>query len=90
MAHVDQAKEELEFTRAAYKYRYSVFTPAEVASKPKKPTATIVGVGSVFGAGLLAILLAAASDLATGLVLESWQVRRQLKLEVLGEFDRPE
>jgi hypothetical protein len=89
MARVDQAKEELEFTRAAYKYRYSVFTPAEVSSKPKKPTATIVGVGSVFGAGLLAILLAAASDLATGLVLESWQVRRQLKLEVLGEFDRP-
>jgi len=52
-------------------------------------TATLVGVGSLFGAALLAILLAAASDMATGLILESWQVRRQLKLEVLGEFDRP-
>ncbi len=89
LARVDAAKEELEFTRAAYKYRYSVFTPAELPSKPKKPTAQIVGVAAVFGAALLGLLLAAASDLATGLVLESWQVRRQLKLEVLGEFDRP-
>ena len=89
LSRVDEAKEELDFTRAAYKYRYSVFTPAEVPSKPKKATATLVGVGSLFGAALLAILLAAASDMATGLILESWQVRRQLKLEVLGEFDRP-
>ena len=89
MARVDAAKEELDFTRAAYKYRYSVFTPAEVPAKPKKATAQLVGMGSVLGAALLAVLLAAASDMATGLVLESWQVRRQLRLEVLGEFDRP-
>jgi len=89
LARVDEAKEELDFTRAAYKYRYSVFTPAEVPTKPKKPTALLVGVGSVLAAALLAILLAAASDMATGLVVESWQVRRQLKIEILGEFDRP-
>lgn len=89
LARVDAVKEELDFTRAAYKYRYSVFTPAEVPTKPKKATAALVGVASVIGAALLAILLAAASDIATGVILESWQVRRQLKLEVLGEFDRP-
>ncbi len=89
LGRVDEAKEELDFTRAAYKYRYSVFTPAEVPTKPKKPTAILVGVGSVLAAALLAILLAAASDMATGLVVESWQVRRQLKIEILGEFDRP-
>ena len=89
MARVDEAKEELDFTRAAYKYRYSVFTPAEVPKKPKKPTALLVGAGSVLAAALLAILLAAASDMATGLVVESWQVRRQLKIEILASSTGP-
>ena len=42
---------------------------------------------SVIGAALLALLMAAGADLGSGRILEEWQVRRQLKLEVLGEFD---
>ncbi|HXN31889.1 MAG TPA: hypothetical protein VN894_08510 [Polyangiaceae bacterium] len=88
MARIDAANVELDITRRAYKYRYTILTPAELPSKPKKPVAQIVGVGSVLGAILLAFLLAAIADVAGGLVLEPWQVRRRLKLEVLGEIDR--
>ncbi len=85
---VDAARVELDITRAAYKYRYTVVTPAELTNKPKKATAQLVGVGSVLGAALLAFLLAAGADFLTGKILESWQIRRRLKLDVLAEFDR--
>jgi uncharacterized protein involved in exopolysaccharide biosynthesis len=85
----DSARVELDIARAAYKHRYTVFTPAEVPRKPKKATAQLVGVGSVLASILLALLLAAAADLGTGIVLEPWQVRRRLKLDVLGELDNP-
>jgi uncharacterized protein involved in exopolysaccharide biosynthesis len=88
-SRLDAAQVELDITRAIYKHRYTVVTPAEVPKKPKKPTAEIIGIGSVVAAALLAILLAAGSDLLSGSILETWQVRRRLKLEVFGELDRP-
>ncbi|MGH7271094.1 MAG: hypothetical protein ACREJ3_11750, partial [Polyangiaceae bacterium] len=89
MSRIDAANIELDITRTAFKYRYTVVTPAEVPKKPKKRTALIIGAGSVIGAALLALLLAAGADVGTGLILESWQVRRRLKLDVLGELDPP-
>jgi hypothetical protein len=89
MARIDAAKVELDITEAAYKHRYTVVTPAELPKKPKKATARLVGAASVLGAALLAVLLAAGLDLLAGLILESWQVRRGLKLEVLGELEQP-
>jgi len=80
---------ELDITRTLYKHRYIVVTPAELPNKPKKATAQRIGVGSMVGAALLAIVLSALADLVGGLILESWQVRRRLKIEVLGELDRP-
>jgi hypothetical protein len=89
MGRIDSAHVELDITRAAYKYKYTVVTPAELPKGPKKATAKTVAMGSLVGALLLALLLAAGIDLARGSILESWQVRRRLKLEVLGELDRP-
>jgi uncharacterized protein involved in exopolysaccharide biosynthesis len=89
LGRIDGAKVELDITRAAYKHRYTVVTPAEVPRSPKKRSARAIGAGAVIGAALLALLLVTALDLAGGLVLESWQVRRRLKLEVLGELDKP-
>ena len=89
MGRIDSARVELEITRAAYKYKYTVVTPAELPKSPKKATARTVAMGSVIGGLLLALLLAAGIDLAKGSILESWQVRRRLKLQVLGELDRP-
>ncbi len=88
VARIDAANVELDIMRRAYKYRYTILSPAELPSKPKKPIAQIVGFASVVGAGVLAFLLAALSDVLGGRVLEPWQVRRRLKLEVLGEIDR--
>jgi uncharacterized protein involved in exopolysaccharide biosynthesis len=89
IGRIDVANTELEILRTAFKYRYTVVTPAEVPGGPKKATATLVGVGSVIGGLALALLLAAGADSWSGRVLEEWQVRRQLKLEILGEFRLP-
>jgi uncharacterized protein involved in exopolysaccharide biosynthesis len=89
MARIDAANIELDITRTAYKYRYTVVTPAEVPSRPKKPIAAYVGAGSIVGGALLAMIVAAFADLAAGLILEGWQVRRRLKVEVLGEVELP-
>ncbi|MDP9151549.1 MAG: hypothetical protein M3O36_16635 [Myxococcota bacterium] len=88
-ARIDSAKLELDISRTAYRYRYSVITPAEVPRVPKKPVALLVGIGSVLAAVLLAILGAAATDRYRGHVLETWEVRRRLKLDVLGELEPP-
>jgi uncharacterized protein involved in exopolysaccharide biosynthesis len=87
VTRIDGANMELEIARTAYKYRYTVVTPAELPRKPKKPVATLVGVASVIGAALAALLMATGADLLSGRILEEWQVRRRLKLEVLGEVD---
>jgi hypothetical protein len=66
-----------------------VVTPAEVPKSPKKPTAAVIGIGSVIGALLLAFLLPAGVDSWSGRVLEEWQIPRRLKLEILGQYHVP-
>jgi uncharacterized protein involved in exopolysaccharide biosynthesis len=88
VANIDAANVELDIMRRAYKYRYTIISPAELPTKTKKPVAQVVAVVSVLGGGLLAFVLAAIADVLGGQVLEPWQVRRRLKLEVLGEIDR--
>jgi hypothetical protein len=34
-------------------------------------------------------LLATLADLSTGAILESWQIRRRLKIDLLAELDMP-
>lgn len=87
MSRIDAANIELDIARTTFKYRYTVITPAEVPRGPKKPIVAIVALSSVVGGLLLALLLAAVADLASGRIVEEWQVRRRLDLEVLGEVD---
>jgi hypothetical protein len=89
MARIDAAKAELDVTSTAYRHRYVVVTPAMVPGRPKKPIARNLMLGSLLGGLLLAILLASGLDIASGYFIESWQIRRQLKLDVLAEFDNP-
>jgi uncharacterized protein involved in exopolysaccharide biosynthesis len=89
MAHIDSAKLQLDISRTAYRYRYRVITPAEVAGAPKKPIAPLIGIVSVLGALLVGLLAAAFADWSRGVILETWQVRRVLKLDVLSELDPP-
>ncbi len=89
IARLDSARLELDITRTAYRYRYSVVTPAEVARGPKKRTPQIVGLGALVAGALFALLAAAAADYRAGRILETWQVRRLLGVEVVGEIDSP-
>jgi uncharacterized protein involved in exopolysaccharide biosynthesis len=88
-SRIDGAKLQLDIIRTAYSYRYRVITPAEVAPGPKKPIALMVAIASVLGGALFGVLAAVFADWASGILLEAWQVRRILKLEILTELDPP-
>ena len=86
---LEGARIELETARAAFKYRYSVVSPAQLPRKPVKPNAMLLAVGGlVLGAGL-AVFAAVALDLAGGRALEPWQVERELGVPVLGRMRQP-
>jgi hypothetical protein len=89
MARIDAAKLDLDMNRRALRYRYSVATPAEMPRGPVKPIGVIIGVASVIAALLLALIVSAMSDWFSGKLLETWEVRRRLKLDVLSELDPP-
>jgi hypothetical protein len=89
IARLDSARLELDITRTAYRYRYSVVTPAELPRGPKKKTPQIVGLASLLAGALFALLAAAAADYRAGRIIETWQVRRLLGVEVVGELDPP-
>jgi uncharacterized protein involved in exopolysaccharide biosynthesis len=89
LTRLDAAKVELDITHAAYKHQYTVVTPAELPKGPKKPTAQLLAVGSIVGGAILGLLLTALADILGGLILEEWQVRRKLKLDILADLDRP-
>jgi hypothetical protein len=82
---LNSARIELQTARAAFKYRYSVLTPGQIPSKPTKPNPPLLlGLGVMLGA-CLAVAAPLLLDLLRGRVLEPWQVRSSLGLEVLGE-----
>jgi hypothetical protein len=83
---IDAAQMEMDSARAAFKYRYSILMPAEVPRNPVKPNVPFLLLASAIGGIVLAILLAGVLDLRSGLVLERWQIERQLDLPVLGEL----
>jgi hypothetical protein len=88
-ARIDSANIELEIARTAFKYRYTVVKPAEVPKHPKKPIAIIVGVGSILSGLLAAMLACVFAERRRGRILEQWQVRRKLKVDILGELEMP-
>lgn len=82
---IDSARIEMDIARAAFKYRFSVVHPAEVAKKPKKPNVPVVVLVGLLATALLTFLVAAAADLASGRFVEPWQVERKLGIPLLGE-----
>jgi uncharacterized protein involved in exopolysaccharide biosynthesis len=89
ISRIDSARAELDIARASFKHRFTVVTPAELPRKPKKPVTTMIALGSLLGAVVLALLLSSLMDYAKGTFIEPWQVRRALKVDVLCELDRP-
>jgi capsular polysaccharide biosynthesis protein len=89
MDQISAAKLQLDLARNAFKYRYSMYKPAEVPTKPKRPIQLLLGAAGAILGLLLALVVSAGVDLASGLFIEPWQVRRRLSLPVLGEVLRP-
>lgn len=82
---IDAAKMEMDTVQAAFKYRYSVMSPAQMPKKPiGVPTAVLVA-AIIFAAFLFMFFGAAVVDVRSGLVVEAWQLERQLSLPVLAE-----
>jgi capsular polysaccharide biosynthesis protein len=86
-SRIDSAKIELDIARTAHKYRFSVVRPAEVSRRPRKPNRLALGGGGLLVALVLAFGGVALAERRRGRILEEWQIRRRLKLPVLGELE---
>ncbi|MGI5865563.1 MAG: chain-length determining protein [Myxococcales bacterium] len=89
MRRVDSARIELDTARAAFKYRYSVVTPAQVPKAPIKPRVAVLLAAGFVASVLFALFAAIAAEVRAGRIHEAWQIRRQLKVPVLAEVERP-
>jgi capsular polysaccharide biosynthesis protein len=85
---VNAAQVEREAARAAFKYRYSVVWPPQVAREPVSPNPKKVFAVGGFAAVVLALLAVVGPDLLSGRIFERWQVERGLRLPVLGDMRR--
>src|SRR6185437_12677295 len=70
---VHAAQIDLETAQAAFKYRYSVITPAKVPRHPSKPSVPLILVASLLAAILGAIVVVVIADIRSGLLVERWQ-----------------
>jgi hypothetical protein len=84
LERTDAARIELAVSQKAFKYRYTVITPAQVPKAPIRPH----GLRILLAGGLAGLLMAfgasAGKDLLSNRIIEPWQVERQLGLPVLG------
>jgi uncharacterized protein involved in exopolysaccharide biosynthesis len=83
---IDAARIELDTARAAFKYRYSVVTPAQVPKKAVTPKPVNLVIMGLVGGLFLALFCSVAVDLRSRRILERWQLERTLGLPVLGEL----
>ncbi|HEY1958244.1 MAG TPA: hypothetical protein VGH28_21655 [Polyangiaceae bacterium] len=86
-SRIDSAKIELDIAKTAHKYRFNIVHPAEVSSRPRKPNPFVLAFGILFGVLLLAFGSVVRNERSRGKFLEEWQLRRRLKLPVLGEIE---
>lgn len=85
---LEGAKIELETARAAFKYRYSIITPARIPKEAEKPRIPLLIVGGIILAVMATAFTVIMLDFGSGRVIEPWQVDRQLGLPVLAEVQR--
>jgi uncharacterized protein involved in exopolysaccharide biosynthesis len=86
LMRIDAARIELDTARAAFKYRYSVVSPALTPRKPISPNVSFIILGGVLGAIACAFLASTLLDLKGGRLIEAWQVEAQLGVPVLTEL----
>ncbi len=85
---LEAARIELETAGAAFKYRYTIISPAQYPKQPAAPNVLVLIIGGLVCAGLAALFATTARDVLGGRVVEKWQISRQLGLPLLGEIHR--
>jgi capsular polysaccharide biosynthesis protein len=85
-AQVQAAQIDLETAQAAFKYRYSVLTPARLPRRPARPNVPLVLLAALLAAAGAAVLAAVLADLRAGRLVERWQVEALLGRPILGEL----
>lgn len=88
LGRLEGAKIEMETARAAFKYRYSVITPAAIPDTPTSPKIPKLIIGGLIVALVIAVFTAIMLDLSGGKVLEPWQVEIMLGVPVMAEVRR--
>jgi len=86
---IQAAQIDLETAQAAFKYRYTVVTPARLPRSPTVPNVPLVTLVAFIAAMLCGILFAVLLDVRRGRLLERWQIERLLDRPILGEIALP-
>jgi uncharacterized protein involved in exopolysaccharide biosynthesis len=86
---IQAAQIDLETAQAAFKYRYTVVTPARLPRSPTVPNVPLVTLAAFIAAILCGLLLAVLVDVRRGRLLERWQIERLLDRPILGEIALP-
>jgi uncharacterized protein involved in exopolysaccharide biosynthesis len=87
---IQSAQIDLETAQAAFKYRYTVVTPAHLPKSPAAPNVPLVVLVAVLAGLLGGLLLAVLADLRRGRLLERWQIERLLERPILGDITLPD
>lgn len=80
---------DLETAQAAFKYRYSVVSPAHLPRSPTTPNVPLIFLAALVAALFSSLLLAVMADVRAGRLLEPWQIERLLDRPILGEIVLP-
>jgi hypothetical protein len=88
-AQIQAAQIDLETAEAAFKYRYTVVTPAHLPRRPASPNALLILIAAFVGGIFAALAVAIVVDVRSGRLHERWQVELLLDRPILGEIGRP-
>ncbi len=89
MERLANARLELEAAEAALEFRFKITQPPVFPRRPVKPKPAIIVFGALFLGLFLAVFFCVFADLRSGIILQSWQIKRSLDVPLLGEMDEP-
>ncbi len=84
---IQAAQIDYETAQAAFKYRYTVVTPARLPREPLKPKMWLVALLALAAAGASSVVAAVIADLRKGTILELWQAESILDEPVVAEVE---
>jgi len=89
LMRVEAARLELDTARAAFKYRFSVVSPALTPRKPTAPNVPFILIAGLLAGIALSFVACAGLDVWRRSICDTWQIERQLKVPVLASLKLP-